>query len=100
VIGSLCPYKGLADQIVIEYEVYEQRPNDSDLLMPAIEVHAAKLGRVPRLVATDAGFYSAKICIPNRGSKNAARTREHKKRWIRDGQRSNIGRTIAAHPAT
>jgi transposase, IS5 family len=27
---------------------------------PAIEVHAAKLGRVPRLVAADAGFYSAK----------------------------------------
>ena len=29
-------------------------------LMPAIEVHAAKLGRIPRLVAADAGFYSGK----------------------------------------
>jgi transposase, IS5 family len=67
------------------------------------EVHAAKLGRVPRLVAADAGFYSAKneaaakakgvkrVCIPNRGSKNAARKREHKKRWFRDGQRWRTG---------
>ena len=31
-----------------------------DLLIPAIDVHQAKLGRVPRLVAADAGFYSAK----------------------------------------
>ena len=68
-------------QIVIDYEVYAQRPNDSDLLMSAIEVHAAKL----RLVAAgrrillsqergggesrrrQAGLYH------NRGSKNVAR---------------------------
>ncbi len=31
-----------------------------DLLIPAIELHQAKLGRTPRLVAADAGFYSAK----------------------------------------
>ena len=54
-----------------------------DLLIPAIDVHQAKLGRVPRLVAADAGFYSAKneaaakakgvkrVCIPNRSSKSA-----------------------------
>jgi IS5 family transposase len=91
------------NQIIIEYEVYAQRPNDSDLLMPAIEVHAAKLGRVPRLVAAGAGFYSAKnevaakakgvkrVCSPNRGSKSAARKREHKRRWFRDGQRWRTG---------
>lgn len=74
-------------------------------LGPAVikQVHAAKLGRVPRLVAADAGFYSAKneaaakakgvkrVCIPNRGSKSAARKREHKKRWFRDGQRWRTG---------
>jgi hypothetical protein len=27
------------NQIVIEYEVYDRRPNDSDLLVPAIETH-------------------------------------------------------------
>ena len=61
-----------------------------DLLIPAIELHQAKLGRTPRLVAADAGFYSAKneaaakakgvkrVCIPNRSSKSAARKREQR----------------------
>jgi IS5 family transposase len=74
-----------------------------DLLIPAIDVHQAKLGRVPRLVAADAGFYSAKneaaakakgvkrVCIPNRSSKSAARKREQKKRWFRNGQRWRTG---------
>ena len=74
-----------------------------DLLIPAIDVHQAKLGRVPRLVAADAGFYSAKneaaakakgvkrVCIPNRSSKSATRKREQKKRWFRNGQRRRTG---------
>ncbi len=65
----------------------------------AIDTHEAKLGRVPRLVAADAGFYSAKnevaakakgvkrVCIPNHTSKNDARKREQKKRWFGAGQR-------------
>jgi hypothetical protein len=48
------------NQIIVDYEVYARRPNDCDLLIPAIAAHQAKLGRVPRLVATDAGFYSAR----------------------------------------
>lgn len=39
--------------------MYEKRPSDSALLIPAIESHEAQLGRVPRLVAGDAAFYSA-----------------------------------------
>ena len=66
------------NQIVTDYEVYDQRPSDSNLLIPAIETHEALLGCTPRLVAADAGFYSAKnevaakakgvkrVCIPNR----------------------------------
>ena len=73
-----------------------------DLLIPAIDVHQAKLGRVPRLVAADAGFYSARneaaakakgvkrVCNPNRSSKSAARKREQKKRWFRSGQRQPV----------
>ena len=70
------------NQIVIEYEVYDQRPNDSDLLVPAIETHQATFGRVPHLLAADAAFYSGKneaaakakgvnrVCIPNRSTKS------------------------------
>ena len=47
-------------QLLIDYEVYDQRPNDADLLVPAIELHQATLGRAPHLVAADAAFYSNK----------------------------------------
>jgi IS5 family transposase len=36
------------NQIVIAYEVSDQRPSDSDLLIAAIETHQAMLGCTPR----------------------------------------------------
>jgi IS5 family transposase len=101
--GKLIKLQEAENQIVIDYQVYEQRPSDTDLLIPAIDAHEAKLGRVPRLVAADAGFYSAKneaeakargvkrICIPNYASKSAGRRHEQKKRWFGDGQRWRTG---------
>jgi transposase, IS5 family len=82
---------------------YARRPHDSDLLIPAIAAHQAKLGRAPRLVAADAAFYSGRneatakvmgvkrVCIPNRSSKNPERKREQKKRWFRNGQKWRTG---------
>ena len=58
----------------------------SDLLIPALDTHAQIFGRVPRLVAGDAAFYSganeaaahakgvARVCIPNRSTKSAERS--------------------------
>ena len=101
--GKLVKLQEAENQIIIDYEVYAQRPNDSDLLIPAIEMHAIMLGRVPHLLAADAGFYSAKnesaahargvkrVCIPNRSTKSADRKREQKKRWFRSGQRWRTG---------
>jgi IS5 family transposase len=101
--GKMVKLQEAENQIVIDYEVYDQRPSDSDLLISAIETHAAKLGRTPRLVAADAGFYSAKneaaakargvkrVCIPNRNTKSAERKCEQKKRWFRNGQKWRTG---------
>ena len=101
--GKLVKLQEAENQIIVDYEVFARRPSDVDLLVPAIDAHQAKLGRVPRLVAADAGFYSAKneaaakakgvkrVCIPNRSSKSAARKREQKKRWFRNGQRWRTG---------
>ena len=101
--GKMIKLREAENQPIINYEVYARRPNDSDLLVPAIAVHQAKLGRVPRLVATDAGFYSARneaaakamgvkrVCIPNRSSKSPERKREQKKRWFRNGQKWRTG---------
>jgi IS5 family transposase len=101
--GKLIKLQEAENQIIVDYEVYERRPSDTELLIPAIEVHEAKLGRVPRLVAADAAFYSSKnetaaeakgvkrVCIPNRSTKSAERRREQKKRWFRNGQRWRTG---------
>src|ERR1700723_4019348 len=101
--GKLVKLQEAENQIIVDYEVFARRPSDMDLLIPAIDVHQAKLGRTPRLVAADAGFYSARneaaakakgvkrVCIPNRSSKSAARKREQKKRWFRNGQKWRTG---------
>jgi IS5 family transposase len=101
--GKMVKLQEAENQIVIDYEVYDRRPNDSDLLIAAIETHQARLGRTPRLVAADAAFYSIKnetaakekgvkrVCIPNRNTKSSERKREQKKRWFRNGQKWRTG---------
>ena len=101
--GKMVKLQEAENQIVIDYEVYDRRPNDSDLLIAAIETHQARLGRTPRLLAADAAFYSTKneaaakakgvkrVCIPNRSTKSPERKREQKKRWFRNGQKWRTG---------
>jgi len=101
--GEMVKMQEAENQIVIDYQVYPKRPSDHELLIPAIEAHEPTLGRVPHLVAADAGFYSAKnepaakakgvkrVCVPNRASKSATRKGEQKKRWSRNGQNWRTG---------
>lgn len=101
--GKMVKVQEAENQIVVDYEVYDRRPHDAELLIAAIDAHHAKLGRIPRLVAADAAFYSAKneaaakargvkrVCIPNRSTRNPERKREQKKRWFRDGQKWRTG---------
>jgi IS5 family transposase len=86
--GKMVKIQEAENQIVIDFEVYQQRPNDSDLLIASIQAHEEKLGCTPHLVAADAGFYSAKnekeakekgvqrVCVPNRSTKSVERRRE------------------------
>lgn len=101
--GKMVKIQEAENQIVIDFEVYQQRPSDSDLLIPSIQTHEEKLGCTPHLVAADAGFYSAKnekeakekgvkrVSVPNRSTKSAERRREQKKRWFRKGQKWRTG---------
>jgi IS5 family transposase len=101
--GKMVKLQEAENQIVIDYEVYDHRPNDSDLLIAAIETHQEMLGRAPHLVAADAAFYSAKneaaakamgvkrVAIPNRSTKSSERKREQKKCWFRNGQKWRTG---------
>jgi len=101
--GKMVKLQEAENQIITDYEVYARRPYDSDLLLAAIDVHQALLGRAPRLVAADAAFYSAKneaaakakgvkrVCVPNRSTRNSERKREQRKRWFRSGQKWRTG---------
>ena len=101
--GKMVKVQEAESQIVIDVEVYDQRPADSDLLIPAIEIHQQRTGRTPDLAAGDAGFYSAKnvaqaqqagvkrVSVPSRSTKSAALKREQKKRWFKKGQKWRTG---------
>src|SRR6202163_1816199 len=101
--GKMVKLQEAENQIITDYKVYVRRPYDSDLLIAAIETHEARLGRMPRLVAADAAFSSARneaaakakgvkrVCIPNRSTKSPERKREQKKRWFRNGQKWRTG---------
>jgi hypothetical protein len=56
--GKLVKIQEAENQIVTHFEVFAERPADSTLLLPSIQVHQQRLGRIPRAVAADAGFYS------------------------------------------
>lgn len=101
--GKLVKIQEAEQQIIVDYEVYDKRPSDSALLVPAIEVHQQRLGRVPDLVAADAGFYSAaaeaaaktmgvkRVSVPNRATKSGPRKKEQKKRWFKKAQKWRTG---------
>jgi IS5 family transposase len=101
--GKLVQVQEAENQIITHYEVYDQRPSDQRLLLPALEVHRRKLGRVPRLVAADAGYYShaneegahalgvTQVSIPNRNTRSLARRQLEKQRWFKQGQKWRTG---------
>lgn len=101
--GKIVKVQEGENQIVIDYEVYDQRPADSDVLIPAIEIHQQLTSRVPYATAADAGFYSARnvtiakqkgvkrVSIPSRSTKSAELKREQKKRWFKKGQKWRTG---------
>ena len=101
--GKLVKIQEAENQIITSYEVYDQRPSDSHLLVPALEEHQRQLGRVPRTAAADAGFYSARneaaaqqmgveqVAVPNWSTKSEERKRHQKKRWFRNAQKWRTG---------
>lgn len=80
--GKLVQLQEAENQIATHYEVYDDRPAHQRLLIPAAETHQRKLGRAPRLLAADAGYYSraneeaahemgvAYVSVPNRSTRS------------------------------
>lgn len=101
--GKMVKVQEAEQQIITHYAVYDERPSDAELLIPALDAHRRQLGRAPRLVSADAGFFSVKneaaahamgverVSIPNRSTKSPERKRLEKKRWFRNGQKWRTG---------
>jgi IS5 family transposase len=101
--GKMVKIQEAEQQIIVDYEVFQSRPADQELLIPSIERHKELLGKVPVLVAADAGFFSAenereailagvkRVAIPNHGSRDPARHKKQKERWFRRAQRWRVG---------
>jgi len=101
--GKMVKIQEAENQIVTDYEVFDERPSDSDLLTPSIAKHTEIFGHAPRLVAADAGFFSAaneakakesgvkRVSVPSRSTKSEKRKTEQKKRWFKNAQKWRTG---------
>jgi len=101
--GKLVKIQEAENQIVTHFEVYAERPADSTLLWSSLQVHQQRLGRIPRMVAADAGFYSREnekagqaqgvrwMSVPNKKTTSSERKRLQRQRWFRRGQKWRTG---------
>ncbi len=101
--GHLVKIQEAERGLVIDYDVYECRPADTTLLLPAIECHQQIFHRTPRLLAADAGFWSGtnrqaaelagvtQVCVPATGRPSATQRQRQHQRWFRRGQRWRTG---------
>lgn len=101
--GKLLRVQEAENQIVVDYEVYEQRPEDQSLVVPTLEAHLRVFGKPPQLLAADRGFWSARnkraaqergvkrVCIPALGKLKVEQAAEQRQRWFRRGQRWRVG---------
>jgi IS5 family transposase len=101
--GKLVKIQEAENQIVTHFEVYAERPADSTLLLSSLQVHQQRLGRIPGMVAADAGFYSREnekavqaqgvrwMSVPNKNTTSNERKRLQHQRWFRRGQKWRTG---------
>jgi transposase, IS5 family len=101
--GKLVKIQEAENQIITDYRVFAERPSDRELLVPAVEEHQRRFGRVPRVVAADAGFYSQAnekkvqemgvswVAVPNRSTHSEERRKLQKRRWFRAAQKWRTG---------
>jgi transposase, IS5 family len=101
--GKMVQVQEAENQIITHYQVFEERPSDRELLLVSVEEHERVFGRVPRLVAADAGFYSRAqeravqekgvrwVAVPNRSTRSAERKKLERSRWFKKAQAWRTG---------
>jgi IS5 family transposase len=101
--GKLIKIQEAENQLITSYEVLDQRPADSTLLLASIEQHIQVFGHAPDALAADPGFFSAaneaaaeklgvkRVSIPSNGTPGKQRKEKQKKRWFKKLQKWRTG---------
>jgi len=101
--GKMVKIQEAERQIVTDYQVEPRRIADSELLVESLEKHRRIFGRVPQLIAADAGFYSQSnertaldmgvelVAVPNRATRSAEVRKHQKSRRFRRAQAWRTG---------
>lgn len=101
--GKMVKIQEAENQIITNFEVFDERPSDSDLLVSSVQKHQELLGVTPQMVAADAGFFSAaneaavknlgvkRVSVPSRSTKSSKRKQDQKKRWFKKAQKWRTG---------
>jgi IS5 family transposase len=101
--GKMVQIQEAEGQVITGYQVFEKRPSDSELLVPAVECHRQRFGKAPGLVAADCAFYSKAneevarqmgvkyVAIPNRKTTSEERRKLQHSRWFKKAQRWRTG---------
>jgi len=101
--GNLVKIQEAERGLILDYQIWDRRPADQALLLPAVAYHQKLFGRAPRLLAADAGFWSTanrraaeaagvrQVCVPATGRRSAKQRAMQRERWFRRGQRWRTG---------
>ena len=89
--------------VIVHYEVHTGNPNDATQLLSLVERTEERVGRKPKEVAADRGYYTAenvrelerrgtpRVGIPKVGRLSARESRHQNTRWFRALQRFRCG---------
>lgn len=101
--GHMIQIQQVDGKFITDYEVFEKRPVEHELLKPALEKHKQLFGRYPETVAADKGYYESMSSIAKLNkiiklvsiAKKGSRTEEEAKREsdceFRSAQRFRAG---------
>lgn len=101
--GKLVKVQEAENQLITSYQVLENRPADSTLLIPSLQQHLELFGHAPDALTADPGFFSAaneaaaekmgvkRVSIPSNGSPGKQRKEKQKQRWFKKLQKWRTG---------
>ncbi len=101
--GHMIQIQQVEGKFITDYEVFETKPVEHELVMPALEQHKELFGAYPKQVAADKGYYANMeqikdlseivevVAISKKGKRTEAQTRRETDPAFRHAQRFRAG---------